>query len=163
MVYELSSLCKMKDQDSQERASISELVANLLRAKLASKLPESELTTLISETKEVVEKKEQIPKKEATNETVGLSESQIDSHVNKLKSSIDYIEYKCREIERSLRTSDRHVRQGRVFRDRSPLGMFFAEDFSIHGDLHPMRRSVTRSPTAPSRCSHNSWFDSYFS
>jgi hypothetical protein len=42
----------MKDQDSQEQAPISELIANLLRARLASKLPESELTSLISETKE---------------------------------------------------------------------------------------------------------------
>lgn len=85
----------MKEQDSQEQGSpIGELIANLLRDRLASKLPESDLNKLISETKEIVK----------------------TSRISKLKDSIDYIEYKCREIERSLR----HVRppRERVFRDR---------------------------------------------
>jgi len=142
----------MKDQDSQEQAPISELIANLLRTRLASKLPESEITSLISEPKAIVEKKDQTPKNQATCP----SEPQIEQQVSKLKGSIDYIEYKCREIERSLRANDRHVRherRERVFRDRSPLG------------LRPVSSSltVTRSPTALIRHSHNPWFDSYFS
>jgi hypothetical protein len=96
----------MKDQDSQEQAPISELIANLLRARLASKLPESELTSLISETKELAEKKDK---------NKGSCPSEIEQ-ANKLKSSIDYIEYKCREIERFLRASDRHMRPERRIR-----------------------------------------------
>ena len=134
MVYELSSLCKMKDQDSQEQAPISELVANLLRTRLASKLPESEITSLISETKEIVEKK---------NQATCPSEPQIEQQVSKLKGIIDYIEHKCRELERS------HVRHRR----------------EIYRCLRPVSSSltVTRSPTVLFRRSHNPWFDIYFS
>lgn len=136
----------MKEQDSQEQGSlISGLIANLLRDRLASKLPESDLTTLISETKEIVDKINQTQKstKAASSSLETQLEAQSVPQINKLKDSIDYIEHKCREIERSLRESDRHVRprerRERVFRDRSPLGI----------------------PTVFTRRSHNPWFDSY--
>jgi hypothetical protein len=155
----------MKDQDSQEQEPISEIIANLLCSRLTSKLPKSELTSLISETKEIVEKKDQTP----INKAACPSEPQIEQQVNKLKNSVDYIEYKCREIERSLRASGRHVRlerRERVFRDRSPLGIFCGEDRPMYRGLRPVSSSlaVTRSLTAPIRRSHhNPWFDNYFS
>lgn len=155
----------MKDQDPQEQGPpIGDLIADLLRDRLASKLPESELTTLISDTKEIVEKTTQ-PKADTAK---GTEEAQTESQVDKLKSSIDYIEYKCREIERSLRASDRHVRprerRDRIFRDRSPLGISF-DDSPMYGGLRPATRplTITRSPAALIRHSHIPRFDSYFS
>ena len=149
MVYELSLCCKMKDQDSQEQQGppISDLIADLLRDRLASKLPESELSTLISDTKEIVEKSTQ-PKADTVKGTEGGGppEAQTEPQVDKLKNSIDYIEYKCREIERSLRASDRHVRprerRDRIFRDRSPLGISF-DDSLMYGGRRPATSSLT--------------------
>lgn len=143
----------MKDQDSQEQGPpISDLITDLLRDRLASKLPESELTTLISDTKEIVKKSTQ-PKAETAKgtEAVGPPKTQTESQVNKLKNSIDYIEYKCREIERSLRASDRHMRprerRDRIFRDRSSLGF---DDSPMYGGIRPATNSltITRSPVA---------------
>jgi hypothetical protein len=110
----------MKEQDTtqtpQQHATQtpkSDLVANLLRDRLATKLSEDELTTLIKE--------------------VMLASSQermqafpSGENIYKLKSSIDYIEYKCAQIERTLRAADRRMRlrRGRYFRDRSPLMSF---------------------------------------
>lgn len=97
---------------SQPHGSKSDLVAELLRDKLATKLTEDELTSLIREVT-MLQKQPQ----------------SMEDRVNNLKSSVDYIEYKCREIERALRATDRHVRprdrehRERVFRDRSPLGI----------------------------------------
>lgn len=155
----------MKEQDSQEQgALISELIANLLRDRLASKLPESVLTSLISETKEIVKTNQTHVSKvsNTASSSAQASEAQADPRISKLKDSIDYIEYKCREIERTLRTSDRHVRRPsreRVFRDRSPLGMFG----DLYGDPRPVRSSltITRSPTASIGRSHNPWFDNF--
>lgn len=152
----------MKDKDFQEQGPpISDLIADLLRDRLAAKLPKSELTTLISDTKEIVEKSTQ-PKADTAKGTegVGPPEAQTEPQVDKLKNSIDYIEYKCREIERSLRASDRHVRprerRDRIFRDRSPLGISF-DDSPMYGGLRPATSSITVTR------SHNPWFDSYFS
>lgn len=156
----------MKDQDPQEQGPpISDLIADLLRDRLAAKLPESELTTLISDTKKIVEKSTQPKADTAKTEGVGPPEAQIDEpQVDKLKNSIDYIEYKCREIERFLRASDRHMRsrERHIFRDGSPLGISF-DDSPMYGGLRPATSSltITRSPAALIR--HNPWFDSYFS
>jgi len=76
------------------------MIADLLRSRLACKLTEADLTTLI-------------------NEIIALIN---DDRVDKLKSSLDYIAYKCGQIEKSLRASDRRLRPSRdFFRDRSPL------------------------------------------
>lgn len=90
--------------------------ADLLRDRLANKLTEDELTNLIKEINTVSE----------THKSSQSGEDRLD----RLKSSVDYIEYKCRDIERALRATDRHVRQRererreRVYRDRSPLMAF---------------------------------------
>lgn len=82
-------------------------VAELLRDRLATKLTEDELTSLINEVC-----------------TAGAKDrSGEEDRISRLKSSIDYIEYKCREIERALRATDRHVRPRDRFRDRSPIGV----------------------------------------
>ena len=103
----------MKEQETIEGVVYpqqSDVVAELLRDRLATKLTEDELTSLI-------------------NEVAMLSQSGEEDRVSRLKSSVDYIEYKCREIERALRATDRHVRprdrdrRERVFRDRSPIGV----------------------------------------
>lgn len=114
-------------QDPQQRLKMSaaqwpassDLVADLLRDRLATKLTEDELTSLIKDVREASE-----PKKQSE-----------EDRISRLKSSIDYIEYKCRKIEKSLRATDRHgrprdrERRERVFRDS--LGIPFGGLFPV--------------------------------
>jgi hypothetical protein len=111
-------------------------VAELLRARLAPKLTESDLVSLTEEVVNIIKTQSE--------------DKPLEDKVDKLKNSIDYIDYKCREIERSLRASDRHVKpRERLFRDRSRSPLRGASSmFAVHA----------RTPTAI-----HPWFDSYFS
>lgn len=148
---------------AQPHVSESDLVAELLRDRLATKLTEEELTSLIREITTV--------SKEASTSTSGTPEAQKRSsqsgeedRVSRLKSSIEYIEHKCREIERVLRATDRHVRtRERAFRDRSPLGVMggFSDDL-MYG--HPLSTTLITTRVRPAvHRSRNPWLNSYFS
>ena len=96
----------------------NDLVAALLRNRLATKLPKDELAILIEEVNAVYTSDDNAQKQAA------------EGHMDRVKSSIDYIEHKCKKIERSLRASDRHVKPRNcreLFRDRSPLGPLATE------------------------------------
>lgn len=86
----------------------------LLREKLASKLNEVEMEELVQ----------------------SMNDVQL-ARMDKLKVEIDYIEYKCKEIERSLRASDRYMKakereRREFFRDRSPLRFRSTSMFAHH-------------------------------
>lgn len=122
-------------------------VADLLRDRLALKLTEVDLDALIEEVSMVM----QDPPSHSTDK------------VDKLRNSIDYIDYKCRAIERSLRASDRHVRSRRErFRDRSRSPLGGITSFGGVG-LDPMSSSLTHTRAAIGMHPRNPWFDSYFS
>lgn len=128
----------------------SDLIAQLLRDRLATKLTEDELTSLVSEVTMLA--------KETTSHSASVPEKPL--------------KYKW-EIERALRATDRHVRprdherRERVFRDRSPLGVMTFDDLSdglMYGGLNPVSSTLTstRISTAVHR-SRNPWLDRYFS
>ena len=135
-------------------------LADLLRDRLATKLTEDELTSLINE--------------------VGVLAARKDG-ADRVKSSIDYIEFKCREIEKALRDTNRHVKREarehkeRVFRDRSPLrvdGLMYGGHinyFKTPDSLNPVTNTpVTNTLTSitttrAGTTSRNSLLDSYFS
>ncbi len=156
----------LKPQQSPSIAVQPQEVQHLLRDRLATKLTEDELNSLISE--------------------VGVLWARKDG-ADRVKSSIDYIEYKCREIEKALRDTDRHVKREarehkeRVFRDRSPLR---TNGLLMYGGLNPVTSTpvtntpvtntpVTNTPvtntltsittTRADTTSRNSLLDSYFS
>jgi len=115
--YELSLQCKMMKEHTIGTKG-NDLVAALLRNRLATKLPKDELAILIEEVNAVYTSDDNAQKQAA------------EGHMDRVKSSIDYIEHKCKEIERSLRASDRHVKPRNcreLFRDRSPLGPLATE------------------------------------
>ena len=145
-------------------------VADLLRDRLAAKLTEDELTSLISEVGVLTHKKspeEQRPQLGEAGE-------------ERVKNTLDYIETKCWAIERALRSADRHMRRGprereeRVrdrsrsplrFRERSPLrGIVFGEGL-MYGGLNPVTSTLTSTitTTRAGANSRNPWLDSYFS
>jgi hypothetical protein len=146
----------LKPQQSPSIPAVQpqELVAELLRDRLATKLTEDELTSLISEVGVLTSGNQKSP--------VAAPEDWAD----RLKSRIDYIEYKCRDIEKTLRATDRHVkreareREERILRDRSPLrGMVFGDGL-MYGGLNPIG---TITSTITTRTTRNPWLDSYFS
>lgn len=138
----------------QPQRLVAERLADLLRNRLATKLPEDELSSLIREVGVL---------------TSGNPLPQSGDGADRLKSSIDYIEYKCREIEKSLRATDRHVkreareREERILRDRSPLrGMAFGDGL-MYGGLNPLSTITSTITTTRAGTTRNPWLDSYFS
>ncbi len=130
------------------------VVADLLRTRLASKLTEQELTDLIKDITTIT-----IPNDTNTSNTP--QDAAIGKPLEKLKNSVEYIEYKCQEIERSLRSCgdrhvrprcDRHVRPRRSFRDRSPhIGLLSSGEYPL---LNTARMTIVRRASNP-------LFDSY--
>ena len=156
--------------DCQPRVSESDLVAELLRDRLGTKLTEDELTSIIREVTMLRTVGDIVATSTNAAGKAGSSTPEAQKHtsqpdedrVSMLKSSINYIEYKCREIERALRATDRHMRRERIFRDRSPL----CPPSKCHPRCGLNQASTTHTSTRVGpdvHCSRKPWSDSYFS
>lgn len=131
----------MKNQTTIEKTdpSMKEVIANLLRDKLASRLNDIELESLIKEvTSSIIKEDTTLP-------------HTYEDKMDRLVSIINYMEYKCREIERvSLHMSNRRSH---------PIGVF--REHSMFDNL--AMRSNTRRATSFINRPKNPWFDDYFS
>jgi hypothetical protein len=96
---------------------LSRVITELLHARLASKINEDEMTIIINDINHICGSYE-----------MTISQHELIDKTDRIKNSLDYIEHKCGEIERTIRiTGNRHRSRNRerVFRDRTPLGLAF--------------------------------------
>jgi hypothetical protein len=151
----------MKDQDVERD------VAELLRTRLALKLTESDLASLIGDVvNTVIKATATTTSEDKCAEDKCAEDKCVEDKLNKLK---DYIDYKCREIERSL--SDHHVRprerdrRERMFRDRSRSPFPLRGTSAMFGGLalNPVSSPLIYTRTPAAFFSRNPLFDSYFS
>jgi hypothetical protein len=113
----------MKEENVRKMLeNIANDIVLLLHVRLGSELTESDLASLSEEVINVIKNATHLDDTEESDMEV----DKVEGKLEKMKNSIDYINYKCSQIEKLLRACDRQAGQrDRLFRDRSPLRRMF--------------------------------------